>query len=531
MSAREPKRARPAGLEAVVTSLKLAGLGTILSVAVDTDGTRFVCTASALYAFSPNGMKSLIAGHKTETGFADGEGTDARFKAPCGIAVDGEGNVLMVDTNNHALRKVTLRCGTVSTIAGNGEEGYADGIGAAARFNEPWGIVVDAQGTIFVADSENHCLRQVSPGDGAVSTLAGDAEEGSGFADGQGETARFNCPTGLALDIDSHLIVADFYNNCIRKVTTAEGRVTTVAGSAEAGPGFADGAAATARFDLPSGVAVDGNNNILVADQENNCIRMIAGKGGRVTTVAGSAEKGNVDGTGASVRFSEPLGVTLDERGRLLVLVEENAGSLRVIEASLSPPQHLAPKVQPVINPLAIPLEDYSKMLEDAALADVTFAVGGQRFPAHRCVLAARSPYFRAMFESGKGMHEEGSRAAGQDVVIKDVSAGAFRTLLRFLYAHTLPEEEDCGEGLAVGEMARVADRFQASELYVHCVVQFREGLAVGNVVARLVQAHDCGLAEMEEAAMEYFKANVLAFQVSHNDFFLDCLLLSEIRF
>ena len=516
MSAREPKRARPAGLEAVVTSLKLAGLGAIFSAAVGTDGTRFVCTASALYAFSPNGMKSLIAGHKTEKGFADGEGTDARFNVPCGIAVDGEGNVLVADTSNHALRKVTLRCGTVSTIAGNGEEGYADGIGAAARFHEPRGIVVDAQGTIFVADCSNHCLRQVSLGDGAVSTLAGDAEEGSGFADGQGETARFRHPLGLALDTDSHLIVADFGNKCIRRVTTAEGRVTTVAGSAKAGPAFADGAALTARFDYPSGVAVDGNNNILVADQENNRIRMIAGKGGRVTTVAGSAQKGNVDGTGASVRFSEPCCVTLDERGRLLVLNKTNAGSVRVIEASLPPPQHLAPRVQPVMNPLAIPLEDYSKMLEDAALADVMFAVGGQRFPAHLCVLAARSPYFRAMFESGKDMHEEGSRAAGQDIVIKDMSAKAFRTLLRFLYAHALPEEEDCGEGLAVGEMARVADRFQASELYAHCVEQFREGLAVGNVVARLVQVHDSRLARLEEPAMEYFEANALSFKVRY---------------
>jgi len=418
--------------------------------------------------------------------------------------------MLVADTYNHALRKVTLRCGTVSTLAGNGEEGYADGVGAAARFNEPWGIAVDAQHTIFVADSENHCLRQVSAGDGAVSTLVGYAEEG------------FNCPMGLALDTDSHLIVDDFLNHCIRKVTTAERRVTTVAGSAEAHAAFADGAASAARFDGPSAVAVDCNNNILVADRCNNRIRMIAGKGGRVTTVAGSAEKGKVDGTGPSVRFSEPISVILDEWGHLLVLEMNNTGSVRMVEASLAPPERLAPKVQPVKSPLAIPLEDYSKLLENAALADVTFAVGGQRFPAHRCVLAARSPYFRAMFESGKGTHEEGSCAAGQDIVIKDVSAGAFRTLLRFLYAHTLPEEEDCGQGLAVGEMARVADRFQASELYVHCVEQFREGLAVVNVVARVVQAHDSGLAGLEEVAMQYLKANALAFQV----IFVRCVYL-----
>jgi len=156
---------------------------------------------------------------------------------------------------------------------------------------------------------------------------------------------------------------------------------------------------------------------------------------------------------------------------------------------------------------------DYSKLLGDTELK---FAVGVQRFPANRCVLAAQSPYFRALFKLGKGMHEEGSRAAGEDIVIKDVSAGAFRVLLKFLYAHTLPEKEDCGEGLAVGEMVRVADRFQASELYALCVEQFMEGLVVGNVVARLVHAHDSGLAELQETSMDYFKANALAFEVSY---------------
>jgi len=110
-------------------------------------------------------------------------------------------------------------------------------------------------------------------------------------------------------------------------------------------------------------------------------------------------------------------------------------------------------------------------------------------------------------------MCKSGACAAGQDIVIKDVSAGAFCVILQFLYTHTLPEEEDCGEGLTVGEMARVPDRFQASELYAHCMEQFSEAavcreappLAVGNVVAQLVQAHDSGLAGLEEAVMEYF--------------------------
>lgn len=170
--------------------------------------------------------------------------------------------MLVANTNNHALRKVG-RCVAVSTLAGgiNGQ-GYADRIGAASRFNRPWSIEVDAQGSIFVANSDNNCLRQVAPSDGAVSTLAGNREEEKDFADGQAAASRFDTPLGMALDMDGHLIIANFENNCIRKVTTAEGHVTTVAGSAFAEKGFADGAASTARYNGPLGITVDCNNNI-----------------------------------------------------------------------------------------------------------------------------------------------------------------------------------------------------------------------------------------------------------------------------
>ena len=204
--------------------------------------------------------------------------------------------------------------------------------------------------------------------------------------------------------------------------------------------------------------------------------------------------------------------MALDEGGRLLVLELNESRKLRVVEASLSPSLLLALKVLPAVHdPLR---EDMSKLLDDTELADVTFAVDGHRFPAHRCVLAARSPYFSGLFKSGKVMSEGGGSAAGQDIVIDGVGAGAFRALLRFLYTHHLPEEEEFRERLEVVEMAQVADRFQAVALYKHCVQKFKEGLKVGNVVARLVQAHDSGLASLEEAGMSFFEANAIAFQV-----------------
>ena len=498
------KRSQRAGLDACTTSLDLASLGEhVCSMAVGADGTRFVCTTSALFVFTKCGFQTTLAGHKTKKGFQDGDGTDARFNSPYGIAVDGDGNVFVADSENHALRKVS-RGGAVTTLAGSGQAGFADGVGTAARFHEPWGIAISAQGTLLVADYMNHCIRQVDPVDGTVTTLVGKGTE-KGLKDGQGTSSRFNEPCGVALDGAGNLIVADLGNDCIRKVTTAY-VVTTLAGCAGQ-EGFADGEAAAARFHGPQAVAVDGNSNILVADQHNNRIRMISGANARVTTVAGSTDAGDIDGT--SARFNRPIALVLDQGGRLLVK-ELNVRRLRVVEASLMPPHHLSAK--PIKNALHDALQDYGKLLEDTALADVTFVVDGHRFPAHRCVLAARSPYFSALFKPG--LREGAGAVASEDIVFHEVGDGAFRVLLRFLYTHTLPDDKDCGEGLEVGEMARVADRFQAAELYDHCVQRFGEGLEVRNVVERLVVAHDSSLPALQQVAINYFRSNAVLFQV-----------------
>jgi len=332
-------RPSTAGLDARVTSLDLSGFGFISALTVASDGTRVVCTQSGIYTLPPTGLPTLLAGHTTEAGFTDGQGGAARFHYLSGIAMDGDGNVIVADSDNHALHKVT-RAGAVSTLVGNGQKGYMDGSGDAARFNQPQGIAVDEDGTIYVADCYNHCVRQVAPDDWAVSTLAGDGKAGAGFADGLGSSARFRDPTGLALDMDGDLIVADSNNNCIRRVTTAEGRVTTVAGNVAYDQGFADGEGATARFYAPKDMAVDGNNNILVADAHNYRIRMIAGAAACVTTVAGCDQLGKIDGTGASVCFLTPRVLALDERGRLIV-ADGNRCCLRVVEASLEPPRQL----------------------------------------------------------------------------------------------------------------------------------------------------------------------------------------------
>jgi hypothetical protein len=189
------------------------------------DGTRlFSSSPSTILQLAPSGRLATIAGNKDEVGgLKDGEGISARFEGISGLTVDRAGSVVVVDFVSHAIRKVTKAGAVVSTLAGNGEAGFAEGQGADARFNKPHSVVVAANGDFIVSDELNHCLRVVTP-EGAVRTLVGNGQ--SGFADGQGADARFNKPTALAMDPEGNVLVADFGNHSVRKVTMA-GAVST----------------------------------------------------------------------------------------------------------------------------------------------------------------------------------------------------------------------------------------------------------------------------------------------------------------
>jgi hypothetical protein len=233
-----------------------------------------------------------LAGTADLPGSMDGMGAVSRFNNPLGVAVDGAGNVFVADNGNDTIRKITPG-GVVTTLAGTaGSSGSADGTGAAARFNKPFGVAVDGAGNVFVADYYNNTIRKITPS-GVVTTLAGSAGL-SGSADGTGAVARFN-PLGVAVDGAGNVFVADTSNNTIRKITPA-GVVTTLAGTAGSS-GSADGTGAAARFYGPMGVAVDGAGNVFVADNYDT-IRKIT-PAGVVTTLAGTAGwNGSADGTG-----------------------------------------------------------------------------------------------------------------------------------------------------------------------------------------------------------------------------------------
>jgi sugar lactone lactonase YvrE len=266
---------------------------------------------------------SLVAGDGI-AGFLDASGGSARFSDPYGLVIDRAGNLFVADAGeNNRIRKIAPN-GVVSTIAG-GREGFADGAAGDAAFNTPSGLAIDHAGNLFVADTANHAIRRITP-QGAVTTLAGTGQ--AGYRDGAAGQAQFNGPVGVAVDAAGNVYVADTYNDRIRKITI-DGEVTTLAGGAE--PGFLDGPGATARFDTPCALVVDASGALFIADTRNSAIRKLT-EDGQVTTLAVTPEE---ESATALLRRPVALALTADgvlyvgdmARGRILQITRD--GELR----------------------------------------------------------------------------------------------------------------------------------------------------------------------------------------------------------
>ncbi|MFT6292691.1 MAG: sugar lactone lactonase YvrE, partial [Ilumatobacter sp.] len=237
----------------------------------------------------------------------------ASFDYPSGVAVDGSGNVYVADRSNHLIRKISPT-GDVTTLAGNaGNSGAVDDNGTSASFYFPSGVAVDGSGYVYVADTGNHLIRKISP-TGVVTTLAGNAGN-SGADNGTGTSASFNNPYGVAVDGSGYVYVADTFNSLIRKISST-GVVTTLAG--DGSRSAVNGNGISASFDFPLGVAVDGFGNVYVADQNNDLIRKISSTG-VVTTLAGDGSRGAVNANGTSASFFTPYGVAVDGSGNVYV--------------------------------------------------------------------------------------------------------------------------------------------------------------------------------------------------------------------
>ena len=268
---------------------------------------------------------SLLAGDANTAGTADGPGATARFNRPIYVSLDSQGNAIVSDQSNHAIRKVTP-AGVVSTLVGTtGTRGYQNGPVATAQLFLPRGHAFDSTGNLFVMDAFNNVIRKVSGG--TVTTFCGTYLT-DGSLDGAPNIALFNYPNGMTIDSTGNLIVCDSNNFTVRKVTPA-GTVSTIAGTALV-QGSANGTGPAASFGYVEGPVMDPSGNIFIADGTYNTIRKIT-PAGVVTTLAGTpGTNGSVDGLGPAARFTTPVQIALDGAGNLYVADLGN-GTIRKI--------------------------------------------------------------------------------------------------------------------------------------------------------------------------------------------------------
>lgn len=303
--------------------------------AADSSGNLYVPDTynHTIRKITSSGVVTTLAGLAGNPGSADGTGNAARFTYPTGAALDSSGNLYVADGNN-TIRKIVLSTCAVTTLAGTaGSSGSADGTGPAARFDGPTGLAVDGSGNLYVADYSNHAIRKIVLSTAQVTTFAGSVGN-PGSGDGTGTAASFHSPEGLAADSSGNLYVTDRYFCTIRKIVASTAQVTTLAGTAGSA-GSTDATGPAARFTNPSGVAADTSGNVYVADFANHTIRKIAVSTAAVTTLAGTAgSSGNADGTGSAARFNQPYGVAADGSGNVYVTDFSNSTIRKIVASS-----------------------------------------------------------------------------------------------------------------------------------------------------------------------------------------------------
>jgi sugar lactone lactonase YvrE len=301
------------GTDTTGTADSLASFNQPTGLALDAAGNIYVADYgnNLIRKISTTGMVTTLAGNGTQ-GALDNKGVLASFNGPTGVAVDASGDVYVADNNNNRIRKITS-AGIVTTLAGSDSVGALNGLDTAASFFGPSGVAVDASGNVIVADAGNNLIRMVTPA-GLVTTLAGSTNAGA--TNGALLSASFNNPSGVALDASGNIYVADLLNGLIREISPGTGMVTTLAGSDTTAS--INGTGTAAAFYFPNSLATDQSGNIYVTEYATNLIRKIA-PGGIVTTFAGSGAAGQADITGTSATFNGPSGIATDAGGNVYV--------------------------------------------------------------------------------------------------------------------------------------------------------------------------------------------------------------------
>ena len=283
-----------------------------------------------------SGKIETVAGTGQQGFSGDGDlATEAQLNSPSGVAIDDKGNIIIADSFNNRIRIVDARTGIISTVAGTGEQGCSgdDGLAVRTQLSGPTGLALSADGALFIADSGNHRIRKLDRAQQIIVTVAGSGIAGEAGDGGLAVQAELNDPSGVAVDRNGHLLIADTMNNRVRRVDAASGIMSTVAGTGEEGFDGDGDSATLARLMQPSGIAVDAEGAVYLSDTFNNRIRRIDGVSGIITTVVGTDLRGHsINGMLAETApLNNPMGLTRDSLGNLLVADSGNHCVLRIM--------------------------------------------------------------------------------------------------------------------------------------------------------------------------------------------------------
>jgi len=248
-------------------------------VALDSAGNLYIAGENSIRKVTAStGIITTLAGSSVPGYSGDGgPATSAALSGPQAVAVDSAGNLYIADADNNCIRKVTISTGIITTVAGNGTAGYSGDGGAAtsAELSYPSGVALDSAGNIYIADFDNSLIRKVTVSTGLITTVAGNGNEGFSGDGGPATNAALFFPAGVTLDSAGNLYIADYYNNAIRKVTAATGIITTIAGNGIEGYSGDGGLATGAQLDSPLAVAVNSSGYLYIADEYNDRIRAV----------------------------------------------------------------------------------------------------------------------------------------------------------------------------------------------------------------------------------------------------------------